>query len=318
MVLASCVCCPLNFICSACTDQRSRLKNGLFTGTGISRSMAETCNLRGEVLRLVKTDPEAALERFEGLMERSITRAKKLRLLPALNRNYNFATAVIGDSEAALNSAMILAESGLDVFLFGSSTNSFSEDLAYPNVHSFKNATVKSISGTLGEFQLSVETVGYEQKIQVGTVILGEKSRSRIPYIHQEELPNRTVASTLQKSGITGIPFFAPGATSIKGLYLADRAGVNMSKRNKGGRRRYYCRRPDAPGPQAKQGVYREHQRRIMPGLRALHRCLPLSGHHLASKPYRRMVCFGGRGAVQRLRQLYFKLSFQCRGQPVS
>jgi heterodisulfide reductase subunit A-like polyferredoxin len=196
--------------------------------------MAETCNLRGEVLRLVKTDPKRALERFEGLMERSITRAKKLRPLPALNRNYNFATAVIGDSEAALNSAMILAGSGLDVFLFGSKTNSFSEDLAYPNVHSFKNATVKSISGTLGEFQLSVETGGYDQKIQVGTVILGEKSRSRIPYIHQEELPSRTVASTLQKSGITGVPFFAPGATSIKGLYLADPPGVNMSKRNKG------------------------------------------------------------------------------------
>ncbi|MCP4715528.1 MAG: 4Fe-4S ferredoxin, partial [Deltaproteobacteria bacterium] len=38
VVLASCVCCPLNFICSACTDQRSRLKDALFTGTGISRS----------------------------------------------------------------------------------------------------------------------------------------------------------------------------------------------------------------------------------------------------------------------------------------
>jgi heterodisulfide reductase subunit A-like polyferredoxin len=47
VVLASCVCCPLDFICSACTDQRSRLKNALFHGTGVNRAMVETCNLRG-------------------------------------------------------------------------------------------------------------------------------------------------------------------------------------------------------------------------------------------------------------------------------
>ena len=234
MVLASCVCCPLNFICSACTDQRSRLKNGLFTGTGISRSMVETCNLRGEVLRLVKKDPERAMSSFTGLMERSITRAKKLKPLPALNRNYNFATAVIGKSEATVNSARVLAESGLDVFLFGPDMVDFNQDLSYPNVHCFQNTEITSISGTLGGFQLSVNTGEEAQKIQVGTVILGEKSRSNIPYVHQEELPQRTVASTIQKTGITGIPFFAPGATSIKGLYLADPPGVNISKRKKG------------------------------------------------------------------------------------
>jgi heterodisulfide reductase subunit A-like polyferredoxin len=66
MVLASCVCCPLNFVCSACTDQKSRLKHFLFTGTGVSRSMVETCNLRGEVLRLIKHDSSLALSRFSG------------------------------------------------------------------------------------------------------------------------------------------------------------------------------------------------------------------------------------------------------------
>ncbi|MFP3869631.1 MAG: FAD-dependent oxidoreductase, partial [Syntrophobacteria bacterium] len=49
VLLASCICCPLDFVCSSCTDQRSRLKHALFTGTGLSRSMFETCNLRGEV-----------------------------------------------------------------------------------------------------------------------------------------------------------------------------------------------------------------------------------------------------------------------------
>ena len=76
VVLASCVCCPLDFICSSCTDQRSRLKSALFNATGISRAMVETCNLRGEVLRLLQEDPGLALDRFQGLIERSIGRAE--------------------------------------------------------------------------------------------------------------------------------------------------------------------------------------------------------------------------------------------------
>lgn len=234
MVLASCVCCPLNFICSACSDQRSRLKNGLFTGTGISRSMVETCNIRGEVLRLVKNDPEHALARFIGLMDRSVERAKRLKPLPALARNYNFTTAVIGTSEAALNSATTLAEAGLEVFLFSSNGESFSIDPSYRNIHVFQDAEVRSISGTLGEFKLLIQRGDFEQSLQFGSVILGEKARSKINYVHQQDLPSRTVTSAMQKAGKSGLPFFAPGSTSIKGLYLADPPGINISKRKKG------------------------------------------------------------------------------------
>jgi hypothetical protein len=41
-------------------------QTGLFDGTGISRSMVQTCNLRGEVLRLVEQDRPAALRLFKG------------------------------------------------------------------------------------------------------------------------------------------------------------------------------------------------------------------------------------------------------------
>ena len=78
VVLATCVCCPLNFICSSCTDQRSRLKEGLFNGTGISRAMVQTVNLRGEVLRLLAKDPKLALDRFAGMLDRSIDHAVNL------------------------------------------------------------------------------------------------------------------------------------------------------------------------------------------------------------------------------------------------
>jgi heterodisulfide reductase subunit A-like polyferredoxin len=234
VVLASCVCCPLDFICTACTDQRTRLKDGLFSGTGIPRAMVETCNLRGEVLRLLKDNPELAVERFTGLLDRSINRARSLKALPAPARPYNFTTAVIGDSEAAIKSALTLAAAGMEVFLFGTPDKPLSESLHHPNIHCFDGSSVKGLRGTVGNFQVVVETSGAHQVFQVGAVILGEQSRKRIPYMPLADLPPHMVESSMQQQGVTGVPFFYPGATSIPGLFLANPPGVNVSERIKG------------------------------------------------------------------------------------
>ena len=234
VVLASCVCCPLDFICSACTDQRSRLKTALFHGTGVSRAMVETCNLRGEVLRLLKTDPELAAARFSGLIERSIQRTLQLKAMPTPARPYNFTTAVIGESEAALKSAMMLASAGMEVFLFGAPGKPLSETLLHPNIHNFSGSSVLSLQGTVGSFVVTMDASGVRQTIHVGAVILGEQSRNRIPYMAMSNLPPHIVASSMQKKGVTGIPFFNPGATSIPGLFLASPSGVMASERIKG------------------------------------------------------------------------------------
>jgi len=234
VVLASCVCCPLDFVCSACTDQRSRLKEALFKGTGVSRSMVETCNLRGEALRYLPHDTALALSRFQGLIERSVHRAKRVRTLPAPARTYNFTTAVIGESEAAINSAQTLAETGFEVLMFGTLDKPLSEKLPHSNIHCFENSVLRGMSGTLGDFQLFVDSNGFSQILQVGVVILGEKSRRLIPYIHPEGLPDSIVASSMQKSGVPGVPFLYPGTTSIAGLFLANPPDIHVSERKKG------------------------------------------------------------------------------------
>jgi NADPH-dependent glutamate synthase beta subunit-like oxidoreductase/NAD-dependent dihydropyrimidine dehydrogenase PreA subunit len=234
VVLASCVCCPLNFICSACTDQRSRLKNALFTGTGISRSMVQTCNLKGEVLRLLRKSPSLAMKKFSGFIDRSVNRARRLKPLPDLIRNYNFTTAVIGTSEVAKSSALNLAEAGLEVFWFPRSQKPPEKILDHPNIHSFGGFSVKELSGTLGNFHIIAESDDSRQIMTVGTVILDEKSRKKIKYIHQEGLPGRTVSSSMQEMGIPGIPFFYPGSTAISGLFLAEPKGINVSNQKKG------------------------------------------------------------------------------------
>ena len=210
------------------------MKEDLFKGTGVSRSMVETCNLRGEALRLMDHDEPTAILRFTGLIERSIQRAKGLKDLPTPARTYNFTTAVIGESEAAINSALTLAQAGLEVFLFGQFSMPMPEMLTHPNIHYFENSSIVGLSGTLGDFQVFVQSDDFSQTFQVGSIILGEKYRRRIPYIPQEDLPGRVVASSMQKSGEPGIPFLYPGTTSISGLFLANPPGIHVSDRKKG------------------------------------------------------------------------------------
>jgi ferredoxin len=234
VVLATCVCCPLDFICSACTDQRTRLKDTLFRGTGISRSMVETCNLRGEALRTLRHDEKKAVERFTGLIDRSIQRAFNLKPLPAPARNYNFTTAVIGESEASINSAVTLAQTGLEVFHLGGPDKPLTKSPRHDNIHCFAGSAVKGMSGTLGNFQVFIEIDGVSQVLDVGAVIIGDKQRRHVPYIPQRGLPNRRVTSSMQKPDLPGIPYLLPGATPIAGLFLANPKGINVSQRKKG------------------------------------------------------------------------------------
>ncbi len=234
LVVASCVCCPLNFVCSACTDQRSRLKRGLFDGTGISRSMVLTINLRGEVLRLMVKNEDLAVRMFKGMVTRSIGRARKLLPFPAPARRYNFTTAVIGQTEAAASAALTLAQAGFEVLMFGSAKNPLESAPAHPSIIAFHGATVDGVSGTIGNFQIHAQVDGASRTFTVGGVILGEKSRNIAIYRQHDDLPSLKVQSRMQKMDVPGIPFMYPGGTSISGLFLADPPGIQISKRTKG------------------------------------------------------------------------------------
>jgi len=234
-VLASCVCCPLDLICSACTDQRSRLKAAIFQGTGITRAMAETCNLRGEALALLRDNQAAAISRFEGLIQRSIRRCAHLKSFPTPARQYNFTTAVVGESNAALRSAQTLGNMGMEVFVFGSPERPLPPVPDYPNVHSFLGSSAISLKGTVGNFQVIVRMEdGACQNFSVGAVILGENARRSIAYMPHPDMPRHEFSYSMQTKGQSGNPFFVPGATSISGLLLANPPGINLSERLKG------------------------------------------------------------------------------------
>jgi len=141
---------------------------------------------------------------------------------------------VIGESEASVISAMMLAKTGAEVMMFGSVGSPLTTDPGHPNIHSFLGSSVEKMTGTLGDFQLTVPTSEGEQTFQVGAVICEDKLLKTIQHIHQEGLPDRRVVTAIQERDVLGRPFILPGMTSISGLFLSDPPGIRVSNKQKG------------------------------------------------------------------------------------
>jgi heterodisulfide reductase subunit A-like polyferredoxin len=93
---------------------------------------------------------------------------------------------------------------------------------------------VLALRGTIGDFQILVESGEERQVIRAGTVIIGEKARRRIPYSYQEGLPDKYIEPVLQQKDVADIPFTYPCATAVPGLFLAEPSGLNVSNLKKG------------------------------------------------------------------------------------
>jgi NADPH-dependent glutamate synthase beta subunit-like oxidoreductase/NAD-dependent dihydropyrimidine dehydrogenase PreA subunit len=75
VLLAACLCCPLEILCGSCTHQRARAKGFLFAGEGIPLEHVETVNLRDEVLNQAALGPEEALRLARRTLRIGIARA---------------------------------------------------------------------------------------------------------------------------------------------------------------------------------------------------------------------------------------------------
>jgi ferredoxin len=75
ILLAACLCCPLEILCGSCTHQRARAKGFLFSGEGIPLQLVETVNLRDEVLNQRGLDRDAALRLARRSLAAGVARA---------------------------------------------------------------------------------------------------------------------------------------------------------------------------------------------------------------------------------------------------
>jgi NADPH-dependent glutamate synthase beta subunit-like oxidoreductase/NAD-dependent dihydropyrimidine dehydrogenase PreA subunit len=116
VILASCVCCPLEFQCISCNDQRNRARILLFERFGLPRGRFEMINFRDHLLRGDPTE-DAVVERGRELLRGALIRSRYLEPLRLGVTAIGKRILVLGGSEIGVSCANNLAGQGFDVRL---------------------------------------------------------------------------------------------------------------------------------------------------------------------------------------------------------
>ncbi|MBI4799883.1 MAG: FAD-dependent oxidoreductase [Desulfarculus sp.] len=182
VILGSCVCCPLNFHCISCNDQRSRAKQHLFEELGLVRCTFEPVNLRDHLAAGSPT-PQQMMERGRDLLRGAFIRSRYLGPLTQGLTDMGRRVLVLGGSEVGLSCALNLALQGLKVRLVDKANlegQDLPPDIAgrptptdFPAAISLvPRAEILSITGSIGDFQVSARVGGNKRTWQADVVCL--------------------------------------------------------------------------------------------------------------------------------------------------
>ena len=116
VILASCACCPLEFQCISCNDQRNRARIHLFDEHGLDRSTFEMINLRDH-LSGENLSEEDLVHRARGLFRDALIRTRFLGPLRQGVTEIGRDVLILGGSEIGISAAMNLDLQGFRVRL---------------------------------------------------------------------------------------------------------------------------------------------------------------------------------------------------------
>lgn len=164
VILASCVCCPLNFQCISCNDQRTRARAHLFERLGLDRSRFEMVNLRDH-LHAEALDEEGQFNRARALLRPAFIRGRYLAPLRSGVTETGRRVLILGGSQVGVSAARHLAMQGLNVRLVHQAWPSgvelppaiadrpLAEGLE-PAITQVAQAEIGGIEGHLGDFDI--------------------------------------------------------------------------------------------------------------------------------------------------------------------
>lgn len=167
VVLASCVCCPLEFHCISCNDQRSRVRLHLFDRLGLSRGRFEMINLRDHLLSGDPSEDEI-VDRARDLLRGAFIRASFMGPLSQGTTRIGNSILILGGSEVGMSCALNLDLQGFKVRLVHRARAKDEElpeallkrpaDLgAGRNITHVESAVVEKIQGQVGDFTVVVK-----------------------------------------------------------------------------------------------------------------------------------------------------------------
>lgn len=187
VILASCVCCPLEFQCISCNDQRTRARIHLFDRHGLDRSRFEMVNLRDQLLA-AELSEEMVVERARDLLRAAFIRARFMGPLRRGATEIGGNILILGGSEIGLSCALNLDLQGFKVKLVHECTlpgkgPAASGEKRKPvfldlgkSVNHVKSAVVEEIRGHIGDFAVKVVEKGKRKTWKADVVCLTDDS----------------------------------------------------------------------------------------------------------------------------------------------
>ncbi len=220
VLVASCACCTLDMICTACNDQRLRCKGNLFNRLGLDPSIFEMINLKNFLLAKSKAEKETLIKGGKNFIESGLARVKLQQKLPGREEIIEKNVAIVGVTKESLTSAIALENMGYLIYLLD-------EKKFLPVDHREKDILgeinsgrivylpkywIKSIEGHLGNFILGFH--GSDQSpLKVSAILFSGIDLKNVP-----------LKGNLQKKGflhrsLPGFHSFSPWSTGIPGIF---------------------------------------------------------------------------------------------------
>ncbi|MDY6968152.1 MAG: FAD-dependent oxidoreductase [Spirochaetota bacterium] len=170
-IVASCVCCPLEFQCNSCNDQRTRARIHLFDTLKLERSQFEMINLKDN-LSIGNLTIDDMMEISRDMLRNAYIRAHFRENLHQGFTEISNKILILGGSEIGINSAINLDQQDFQVRLVHQCR--LAQDSGLPeeisnrridmnfgkSIEHIKEASIEEISGHIGDFTITYNING--------------------------------------------------------------------------------------------------------------------------------------------------------------
>ena len=187
VILASCACCPLEFQCISCNDQRNRTRIHLFDEHGLDRSGFEMINLR-DYLSAEDLSEEEMVHRARDLFREAFIRTRFLGPLRQGITDIGKNILILGGSETGISAALNLDLQEFRVRLVHRCH--LPKESALPAGDSFSrgpmisgrgivhvdHATIEEISGHIGAFEVKARVDGKRVRWRADIICLTDEN----------------------------------------------------------------------------------------------------------------------------------------------
>ncbi|HUH66488.1 MAG TPA: FAD-dependent oxidoreductase [Syntrophales bacterium] len=184
VILASCVCCPLEFQCISCNDQRNRARIHLFGTHGLDRCRFETINIKDH-LGSQNLSEEMLVERMRNFLKEAFIRARVMGPLRQGTTKIGNRILILGGSEVGMSSALNLAMQGFNVRIVHRCALRDADipkeikkrqvkRIGGASITHVDEALIEGIKGHLGDFTVAVREDGMRKNFHADIVCLAD------------------------------------------------------------------------------------------------------------------------------------------------